>query len=263
MNIRASFDPSSLKRRLAARARGFKDNLLDEMNAAGRLISVSLATSAQPYGTGTDALRAGATAVRSDIKRIYATPSDVFAALSRSTGGPQAAKAFYAALGKGDFASCKRLIAASGANEFATAEIGHFDGGTLHKARRNKRGRIPATQKILIIVTNRAALRAYIDREVDSVGWGKAGWANCARTFKDKGATRGLPSWITRHKNAPASVAIRQAPDGSNVTVTMFNQVEYAENLLTDSDKSEAIGIGVDRLVKGQMRAEKQAASLS
>lgn len=238
------------------RARGFKNDLDAEMDRAGRIIAVSLATSAQPYGLDDEAQQKGATATARDIRRIYATVSDVYGAIEKN-GSKRQANAFYKTL-KTDIAMARRLIT-NFAPEFSSAAIGQFDGGALHRDRRNKRGRVPKSQRPLLIVTNAGALNAYIKQEVERVGFGKSGWASAAGAFADKGATRGLPKWVTKHK-APASV-LKDKREPGQITVTMVNQVKYAENLLTDADKRTAVGIGIDRLSKGIFQAERRAAS--
>src|SRR5204862_539399 len=165
--VNAQFDSKRLDNALQARARGFKPNLSDEMDAVGRMIAVSLATSAQPYGVGAGSQQKGAAAVAGDIGKIYATVSQVYGAISDNADEPTA-KSFYSALRKGDQAKALVLIATY-APEYSVATLGQFDGGTLHRERRNKRGRIPKSQKVLLIVTNPAALRKYIQHEVDQV----------------------------------------------------------------------------------------------
>lgn len=254
--VTAQFNTKRLDEQLQKRSRGFKLELPDEMDVIGRMISVSLATSAQPYGVSDDARLKGEIATRRDIHRIYATPSMVYGDLSNG-GNSAIAKAFYRAIKSGDYAKAQAL--AAGSPRFREASVGTFDGGELHRSRRNARGRVPGTQVILLIVTNTAELDAYIDAEIKQVGFGKAGWGNCAKAFKATGATRGLPAWVTRHRDAPASVAKRVTD--TSVTVAMENLVPYAENLLDASSKSQAVAIGVERIVKSAVIAEKRAAA--
>jgi hypothetical protein len=257
--IQASFDTKRLDRALQARSRGFKDDFADEMDAIGRVVAVSLATSAQPYGVGNNALQKGSAAVQGDIGRIYVTVGQVYNAIS-DAADERTAKAFSSAIRRGDQTRAMAIVKAN-TPEYSLALIGRFDGGALHKARRNKRGRVPKSQRVLLIVTDQASLNKYIKREVDQVGFGKAGWGNCAKAFADKGATRGLPRWVTRHKNAPCAVMKRVINNGAGIEITMVNQVEYAQNLLSASDKSQAVQIAIDRLVKNAVTAERKTAS--
>jgi hypothetical protein len=267
MGITASANFSDTDRKLAARARGFAPDLENVMDRVGRLVAVSLATSAQPYGIGPKSLAVGQAAVVRDIYRVYATPGQAYKEILSNAGKP-AASAFYSALKTGNVTSANYAryglsaaeIMKRNAPRFGLAEIGFFDNGTLHKARRNNRGRVPPTQKVLLVVTNVNALQKYILDEMNMVGFGKAGWGNCARAFKDAGATRGLPEWVTRHRGAPAGVAKDGRAEGTLI-VTMFNQVSYAENLLTAGDKAQAIGIGVDRLTSQMIQAERKVAA--
>ena len=256
ITVQANFQATEAK--LAARARGFAPDLEDLIDRVGRLIAVSLATSAVPYGISDKSRSVGESAVVRDIYRIYATPSQVYGEILRN-GTRQQANGFYRAIRGGNIGEARGILSQS-APRFGLAEIGLFDGGALHRARRNNRGRISPSQKVLLIVTNKTALRQYVLDEVNKVGFGKAGWGNCARAFKETGATRGLPQWVTRHRNAPAAVAKDGRVQGTMI-VTMFNQVPYAQNLLGAGEKAQAIGIGVDRLLSSMIAAERAAAN--
>src|ERR1043166_3883193 len=100
MTPKMKFDLSGHVSRVRRRQRGFAHNVDEEVDRAGRLISVSLATSAQPFGVEDAALQAGAKAVQRDIKRIYATPSQVYAEI-KSNAGKNVADAFYKLLQAG------------------------------------------------------------------------------------------------------------------------------------------------------------------
>ncbi len=243
--------------KIARIKRGLPRDLDELTDQAGRLIAVSIATSAAPYGIGNDSLLKGTLAVIRDIYRVYSTPSGVYKEILANAGKPVADR-FYAALrgGNVNFDNYNRLGGASAADimrfsapRFGLAEIGLFDGGALHKGRRNNRGRISPAQKVLLVVTNTKALQEYIAKEVNKVGFGKAGWGNCARAFKDAGATRGLPQWVTRHRAAPSAVAKRNA--GGAITVRMSNLVPYAQYLQDASTMNVAAQIAIERLVKG------------
>ncbi|HKP92326.1 MAG TPA: hypothetical protein VJS88_00390 [Chthoniobacterales bacterium] len=210
-----------------------------EMKRAARIVAVQLAHATQPFGFDEGAKTKGEVATASDIRRCYATPGQVYAAFP----DVRFAKAFYARLKKGDIAHAQRLVDAH-CPTFKGTPIGHFD-LFLHQGRRNKRGRIPQKQKPLQIVVNPKALFDYIKAEVKLVGWGKAGWAACARILE---STRGIPRWVTRQK-APGTFV-----DGTRSTDTPFiiliNQVSYAASILTEADKTEAVRIGLDRYFK-------------
>src|SRR5215471_8844780 len=93
-------------------------------------------------------------------------------------------------------------------------------------------------------VKNPSALKSYVKSETDKVGAGKGGWATCARIL---GGVRGIPRWITKH-NSPGQVIENYG--AQRTTITIINQVPYASAIITPAQKSEAITIAVERLVK-------------
>ena len=259
--ITAKFDTSGMQAALARNGRDFANSARQEMHDIGRLVAVSLATSAQPYGISEGARKNGEAAVHRDIYRIYCTPGMVYGEIANN-GDVGAAKAFYKAMRTGGHGVAIGLIHAH-APKFSLVQIRAFDGGKLHKSRRNRRGRVPNSQKPLVLVTDPKALQRYVRAEQARVGFGKAGWANCAKAFREgRAATRGLPGWVTRHRDAPASAMVTSG-EGNRLTIAMQNNVEYASYILTPSEKSRATQIGLYRFVQGAKIAAKHAAEQS
>jgi hypothetical protein len=229
-------DFSATRARLARAKTAVRKTFGGEMKRAARLVAVSLATSTQPYGMDEAAKTEGEVATASDIRRCYATPSQVYAAFP----DVRFAKAFYARLKAGQLEHAQSILDAN-CPTFKGTPIGEFD-LFLHQGRRNKRGRISKNQKPLQIVVNPKALFDYIKSEVKLVGWGKSGWAACAKILE---STRGLPRWVTRH-GAPG-VVIDGTRSSDTPFIILINQVSYAALILTPADKAEAVRIGLDR----------------
>jgi hypothetical protein len=247
-----TFNTAPTRQKLENRSRGFGRSIEQELDRAGRLISVSLATSAQPFGLdGARARGQGATA--GDIRRCYATPSNVFEAFADDR---QAAR-FWRALKAGNFARAQGIMQRN-CPKFANKEIKPFDGGAAHRAVRNNRGRVSPKQEPIFVVQTSRNLTAYIKTEVAHVGEGKAGWAACAKIL---GGTRGLPQWITRLAGKLSPGFVGKNYSGQVKTVRLENQVRYAQNLLSAGDKAQAVKIGIDRMTKGIMVAERQVAA--
>ena|SRR5581483_2852920 len=246
--MRASFNPAPLKRKLQNRAQGFSRDLGEELRRVGRVVAVSLATSAQPYGIGEYSRRSGEIATARDIRRCYATPGQVYKAFDDKFK----AGSFWKAIKAADYSRAQQIMRKY-CPRFATKELKPFDGGAAHKAARNARGRVSSSQEPAFVVQTTRDLEAYIKSEVYRVGEGKAGWASCAKIL---GGTRGLPQWVTRHagKIAPGSVV------QSKSSIVLRNEVPYAENILQPAAKAEAVRIGIDRLTKQAIIAERRAA---
>jgi hypothetical protein len=246
-----TFNTAPTRAKLANRSRGFATSIEEELERAGRLISVSLATSAQPRGLdGARAKGEGATA--GDIRRCYATASNVFETFPDDR---QAAR-FWRAIKTGNFGLAQSIMHVH-CPKFANKEIKPFDGGAGHRGVRNNRGRVSKKQEPLFVVQTPRNLSAYIKSEVARVGKGKGGWAACAKIL---GGTRGIPQWVTRHAGKIAGGFVGKNYSGNIKTVRLENQVSYAQNLLTPGDKAQAVKIGIDRMTKGILIAERRVA---
>jgi len=247
-----TFNSAPMRARLANRSRGFALNVEEELDRAGRLISVALATFAQPYGLdGARAQGEGATA--GDIRRCYATPSNVFEAFPDSRD----AAAFWKAIAAQNFVRAQGIMQAR-CPTFHNKEIKPFDGGAAHRSVQNTRGRVSKRQEPIFVVQTSRNLSAYIKTEVARVGEGKAGWAACAKIL---GGTRGLPQWVTRHAGKISPGFVGKNYSGDLKTVRLENQVRYAQNLLTAANKATAVKSGIDRMTKSIMIAERRAAA--
>jgi hypothetical protein len=248
-----TFDPARTNRKLQARSRGFSTSIEDELERAGRLISISLATSAQPYGIDSSARTKGEAATSSDIRHVYATPGNVF---ENFTNEGQAA-AFWKAIKTGNFSRAEKLMQAH-APSFSNKTIKPFDGGQAHRAARNNRGRVSRKQEPVFVVQSTRALSAYVKSEVDHVGEGKGGWAACAKIL---GGSRGLPQWVTRHAGKRSAGFVGKDYRANVKRVRLENRVAYAQNLLSPGDKSQSVAIGIERMTRGILIAERRTAS--
>lgn len=219
------------------------------LDAAGRLIAVSLATSTAPYGLGKNAQGSGEAATARDIFRVYATPARV--AKSFSAAGQDAkGKLFLIALARRRIAEAQKLVD-NYCPPFRGVPIRAFDNGTAHAGARRK-GRVPAKQRPAMIVQTGRDILAYVKREVGHVGEAKGGWAACAKIL---GGTRGLPQWVTRHAGGLSGGNVAKNYAGDMKTVRMTNLVRYASDALSGAAKAEAIQMGINRFVRGQSQA--------
>jgi hypothetical protein len=248
-----TFNTAPTRQALANRSRGFASSIEDELERAGRLISVELAKRTQPFGIDDQARRKGEGATAGDIWRCYATVSDVFEAFPEDHNGAR----FWRAIKAGNFGMAQRIMQAQ-CPTFANKEIKPFDGGAGHRSVQNNRGRVSKRQEPLFVVQTPRNLTAYVKSKVYHVGEGKAGWAACAKIL---GGTRGLPQWVTRHAGKIAGGFVGKNYSGNIKTVRLENQVRYAQNLLSPGEKSTAVKIGIDRMTKGIIRAERSVAA--
>ncbi len=227
-----------------------KTSLPAVLHQAGRLCAVSAAFQAQPFGIDEKAQALGVVATTRDIYRVYATPGKAYDDLSESvkkitTHGKEVdfdpQKAFWSCVKTSKWAQAQSILTRFG-NRLKSTLIDNFDGGAQHRQLRNNQGRISASQKPVMIVKDAQKLKSYVVSETKKVGFGKGGWAACARAL---GGTRGIPGWISR-QGAPGAVVENY---GANVmSITMTNQVPYANAILSPAQKQEAVRIAMDKL---------------
>ncbi len=216
-----------------------KTSLPAVLHQAGRLAAVSCAFQAQPFGIDEKAQALGVVATTRDIYRVYATPGVAWKDIQDK--GAQAG--FWKAVKTSAWDRAAKILNRSGARLKSTI-IDSFDGGAQHRQLRNNQGSIPASQKPVMIVKDAQKLKSYVVAEIKKVGFGKGGWAACARAL---GGTRGIPGWISR-QGSPGLVMENYG--ASVMSITMTNQVPYASAILSPAQKSEAVRIAMDKLRK-------------
>ncbi len=227
-----------------------KNSLPGIMRQAGRLCAARLAFGTQPYvegeGFGIVSQAVGQVATDRDIHRVYATPGVAWKDIQNE--GAQAG--FWKAVKTSAWDRAAKILNRSGSRLKGTL-IDSFDGGAAHRQLRNNRGRIPPSQKPVMVVKNPSALKTYVASETKKVGFGKSGWATCGRIL---GGVRDIPGWITR-QNAPGQV-IENYGTG-RTSITLINQVPYASSILEPSRKTEALQIAANNLFKSIQIAER------
>jgi hypothetical protein len=211
---------------------------------AGRIAAVNYAKHTQPFGLDDHARQLGEAAVARDIRRVFAPAWYVFKAIRDQDG--QLADAFWYFYSIGQRRRAQQILEVSGiARGLATLPIEPLD-PKRHQSLRNRRGRIPPTQGFVSIPSNPKKLATYIVKEQRMVGFCKAGYAVAARAL---GGTRGIPQWVTRHREAPGSV-LDAAESPTDPHVIIQNRVSYASQCIREDDKVKALQDTRDNLVK-------------
>ncbi len=235
---------SNISRYLREKSLNLKTSAPAVLHQAARLVAVSLAYQAQPFGIDEKAQALGVVATTRDIYRVYATPGKAYDDIS-----DDGAKAgFWKAVKTSAWDRAAKILNRSGARLKSTL-IDNFDGGAQHRQLRNNQGRIPASQKPVMIVKDAQKLKSYVLTEIKKVGFGKGGWAACARAL---GGTRGIPGWISR-QNAPG--AIIENYGATVMSITMTNQVPYATEILSPAQKAEAVRIAMEKYRASVLKA--------
>ncbi len=213
-----------------------KNSVPGFLRQEARLVAVELARRTQPFGNNATTQKVGQAATARDIYLVYATPGKAWKDINDSLQD-----SFWRAVKSSAWDRAARILRRYGSALKGTP-IDNFDGGATHRQLRNNQGRIPPSQKPVMIVKDPRKLKSYVLDEQKKVGEGKGGWATCAKAL---GGTRGIPGWVSR-QNSPGQIAESYKPEISGVT--MINQVPYASEILSESEKQIAIDDGKYRL---------------
>jgi hypothetical protein len=249
---------SGAERKLQAIITVLHRPMRDVLDSAARVMATQMARSAQPFGTGADALQKGKAAVARDILKVYWTPSRAFTSIPET----RKAKAFWAAYSNRDYDGAQAILAES-ASPVTDVPLEQFDDGEAHKANRERRsgggrGMVHLSRPVMI-VTNPRALAKYIESVQRNVGFGKGGFADIARALG--AAPRGLKedgditaSWITHHKGF--GKAYHGGTD-TEPTIRILNTVGYASEILNGSALTQAKEIAHHRMIENLTTAVK------
>lgn len=211
-----------------------------------RLIAVNLAYQTQPLGDDDDARKQGENAVKRDIGYVYQTPQQAYNEIKqlRSNGrqtGERVARAFVAAIYRGDIARAYRILRSVGISR----EIAKFDGGAHHQRVRNRLGRVSA-RRAAVIVTNPGKIKTYTRKIQQRVGSAKDGWADVARQL---GGARMIPHWAKRHRRVSGTLTDRTS-DPDEPYVVMQNNVPWIRQVLTERQQIEALRMQREKMRK-------------
>jgi hypothetical protein len=208
-----------------------------------RLIGVNLAFQTQPFGDNSSAKEKGEAAVRRDMKRVFADAPDTYKVLWAVD--KEMAKAFYLAMLKKDWPEAQRILQAS-STRWRNVELSAFD-SSHHRRSRNRRGRVSRHVPAQIITTGGKKLDAYTAQKVRMVGYGKAGWA--AATMRLSGNTRGIPQFVTRHKNKAPGSARDLTNAILNPHAVLVNEVPYVNTICPPSQIANALNIQREKMM--------------
>ena len=258
------FETKGLQNILEEYAELREQTIPDAVVASARLLCVELARRTQPFGDKDNAKKAGEKAIIRDL-------------LGRGGGGSVRAGLF----ASGDFNDgmgyewyatgphVRLFISKDGYaygtdKSFFKQDVSQGEMRAFHKSkfvngkmssaggRDRSIGRWKFLDKWFV---PKAALTSYVDSQILKVGWAKAAWAACARELRkvtSGSATRGIPSWVTRH-DSPNSDVVDNSRNLTNPSVTLINATKYASDVLPASEVQNAKNIVIGKMVN-QMR---------
>lgn len=241
-----------------------KQTIPDTVVANARLLCVELARRTQPFGESEGVKKTGEKAVTRDLRgrggagkvraglfgtadfgddegfEWYATGPNVRLFISKDGYAYGTDKSFF----KPDVSQ----------SEMRSFHKSKFVNGKMSSAGGRDRtiGRWKFIEKWFV---NSSTLDSYVDSQIKKVGWAKAGWAACARELRKvtKGsATRGIPTWVTRHDSIHSDV-IDNSSNLQNPSVTLINTTPYAHQVIPATEVQNAKAVVIQKMIT-QMR---------
>jgi hypothetical protein len=196
---------------------------------------VELARNTRPFGFSENARKLGEGAVAKDISGVFAVPSDAFEEIRKSD--PAAADRFWANIQNRRFSRAENNLRQTSSG-WKDLLVGRLD-PKLHQW-----GQLGGS-KPKQIVTSTTARDTYIARIQKRVGFAKGSWINAGKSIG--GRIRGAVQWATRHKQAPGSAIVKS---GDKASVTLFNKLDYIEDVSTYKGINIALQVAAGRLKK-------------
>lgn len=233
-------DEETISRALSSFAAATGRSMVDQIIAAARLVSVSLATSTQPYGLGKNVHTGMQDKIAVQINRVFRTPPSVFSELERKD--EWSANLFWKAYKYNDESLMQDVMNANGINLSVAAS----PSPELHAKARTKKGNVHKNYRARQLVTQEFALDWYILRKKSMAGFAKAAWAKAADAC---GGHRGIPAWASsEHPSAPGGARITRDPVRPSVIIE--NHVDYISDIITEAEIEKAITIAYERMLK-------------
>jgi hypothetical protein len=254
------FESKGLKNILDQYAELREQTIPDAVVAASRLLCVELARRTQPFGGKNDAKKAGENAIRRDLLGKGGGGAVRAGIFSGHNFSPDMGFEWYATgphvrlfISKDGYAygTDKTYFKDSvSQGELRSIHKSKFVNGKMSSAGGRTRdiGRWRFIEKWFV---PREALNSYIDSQILKVGWAKAAWAACARELRkvtSGSATRGIPSWVTRH-DSPNSDVVDNSRNLTNPSVTLINATKYASQVLPANEVQNAKSVIISRMV--------------
>jgi len=261
MKIKAMVNTSDMRSRLNQYALIVGKEKSEAVRQFARVACVNLATATQPFGKSRADKAAGELAVESDISKVFYTPQD--------GGFARSIKAIVAKGRRSDEAKEKfnqrldQYIASN--NTEAISKIARsfnwqgvmfddIDPAIHQAARTGPRKRVKKRRGAMhMVIGGNDRLQKYKNQQKRKVGLTKAGWAACAEKIplnRESSATRGIPQWVTRHKNRANASIVDRSQDPNNPRVKMTNRAPWTSQVLSTSAINNALEMARGNFVK-------------
>ena len=234
------------------------------VRAHARLCAVELANRTQPFSAGANKSKArttGVERVKNDIGKVIKTRSTLDDMIAKVRTDDIKAR-LKELLARGKYDAFTRVFSNIGFlkkwGELHFIKKGQFQ--DIHGKSRNARTGRTKNRASALFVANEKALASYANKIARRVGLSKSGWARCAEQIGGtKGrATRGIPGWVSRQKDASGTVK-DNSRSKLNPNFVMTNNVPWLDRICPPGEQRKSLNIARDKMVKFMMRAMREA----
>lgn len=246
-----------------------KQTIPDTVVANARLLCVELARRTQPFGESEDVKKTGEKAITRDLRGRGGAGKVRAGLFGTADFGDDEGFEWYATGPNVRLFISKDGYAYGTDKSFFKPDVGEGEMRAFHKSkfvngkmssaggRDRSIGRWKFIEKWFV---NSSTLDSYVDSQIKKVGWAKAGWAACARELRKvtKGsATRGIPTWVTRHDSIHSDV-IDNSSNLQNPSVTLINTTPYAHQVIPQNEINFAKAVVTAKLANAIRMALKK-----
>jgi len=163
---------------------------------------------------GSDAKKQGERAVIRDLAKVYANTGAVYAAIKAINKG--AAAGYWKARIAKDQKRMQSIAESVKGLPAFMLKMQAFDGGTEHKARRGRNGRVTGRTPSMV-VSDPSNLAKYRKRKVRNVGMFASMIPEA--TGSKLGTLKGIPAWVKRHHASGGYVTPRKTSNGKAIVI--------------------------------------------
>jgi hypothetical protein len=235
----AKLDPSDFRkfqRTLQALADTTDRPVEEVLRQQGRLLAKDLAHWIMPAGLSPSIGRSFQDSIKASISRFYKPVGWLHTEVLKRHG-EGAADSIVRLIRTGKNSEAQRLLNSRLRIDHPGAIlVGPFDGGTLHRRHRWRRG---TRRHTILIVTRFPEAAAYIRKVSKRAGLAKGALANAGRQLDGK--SPGIPAWIRRHTSAPGRGHLSRHKDG--FTGFLESLLPYARQALPLSHEIRAMDV--------------------
>lgn len=173
-----------------------------EVDARGFVRDIVAVTPPSQGKANKESQRRGETAVARDVRKVYATPGDLYALIKARN--PARAGAFWKLVKARDWDGANRLARAENLPEMDSAVLDGQNGRAEEHARRSRGGRVRGDVPSAAVTQDRLRAR-YVKQMQKRVGLLASGFAAAARRLGVR-----LPAWIARHGETLGVVRVKE-----------------------------------------------------